>query len=199
MGFTVILDLLGSTIVGGILLMTLFRINGTATENNYTGNGELIAQQNLATIVQILETDFRRIGYCADWQKIPDPTQSILEVDSSMIKYITDVDADGNVDTVKYFLGPTSELLNTPNPRDRFLYRVVNNEKPVGVNLGVTNFKMEFFNTLGNNLSFPILNPGSIYSMQVDITVEDISAYNEQYATAYWRQIRLAAKNLRNR
>ena len=199
MGFTVILDLLGSTIVGGILLMTLFRINGTATENNYTGNGELIAQQNLATIVQILETDFRRIGYCADWQKIPDPTQSILEVDSSMIKYITDVDADGNVDTVKYFLGPTSELLNTPNPRDRFLYRVVNNEKPVGVNLGVTNFKMEFFNTLGNKLSFPISNPGSIYSMQVDITVEDISAYNEQYATAYWRQIRLAAKNLRNR
>ena len=199
MGFTVILDLLGSTIVGGILLMTLFRINGTATENNYTGNGELIAQQNLATIVQILETDFRRIGYCADWQKIPDPTLSILEVDSSMIKYITDVDADGNVDTVKYFLGPTSELLNTPNPRDRFLYRVVNNEKPVGVNLGVTNFKMEFFNTLGNKLSFPISNPGSIYSMQVDITVEDISAYNEQYATAYWRQIRLAAKNLRNR
>ncbi len=199
MGFTVILDLLGSTIVGGILLMTLFRINGTATENNYTGNGELIAQQNLATIVQILETDFRRIGYCADWQKIPDPTLSILEVDSSMIKYITDVDADGNVDTVKYFLGPTSELLSTPNPRDRFLYRVVNDEKPVGVNLGVTNFKMEFFNTLGNKLSFPILNPGSIYSMQVDITVEDISAYNEQYATAYWRQIRLAAKNLRNR
>ncbi len=199
MGFTVILDLLGSTIVGGILLITLFRINGTATENNYTGNGELIAQQNLATIVQILETDFRRIGYCADWQKIPDPTQSILEVDSSMIKYLTDVDADGNVDTVKYYLGPTSELLATPNPRDRFLYRVVNDEKPVGVNLGVTNFKMEFFNTLGNKLSFPISNPGSIYSMQVDITVEDISAYNEQYATAYWRQIRLAAKNLRNR
>ena len=199
MGFSVILDLLGSTIVGGILLMTLFRVNGTAVENNYTGNGELIAQQNLATIVQILETDFRRIGYCADWQKIPDPTLSILEVDSSMIKYLTDVDADGNVDTVKYYLGPTTELLSTANPRDRFLYRVVNNEKPVGVNLGVTGFKMEFFNTLGSKLSFPISNPGSIYSMQVDITVEDISAYNEQYSTAYWRQIRLAAKNLRNR
>lgn len=199
MGFSVILDLLGSTIVGGILLMTLFRVNGTAVENNYTGNGELIAQQNLATIVQILETDFRRIGYCADWQKIPDPTLSILEVDSSMIKYLTDVDADGNVDTVKYYLGPTTELLSTANPRDRFLYRVVNDEKPVGVNLGVTGFKMEFFNTLGSKLSFPISNPGSIYSMQVDITVEDISAYNEQYSTAYWRQIRLAAKNLRNR
>ena len=199
MGFSVILDLLGSTIVGGILLMTLFRVNGTAVENNYTGNGELIAQQNLATIVQILETDFRRIGFCADWQKIPDPTLSILEVDSSMIKYLTDVDADGNVDTVKYYLGPTTELLSTANPRDRFLYRVVNDEKPVGVNLGVTGFKMEFFNTLGSKLSFPISNPGSIYSMQVDITVEDISAYNEQYSTAYWRQIRLAAKNLRNR
>ncbi len=199
MGFNVIIDLLGSTIVGGILLSTLFRINGTAVENQHTGNGELIAQQNLATIVQVLETDFRRIGYCADWQKIPDPTQSILQVDTSMIKYLTDVDGDENVDTVTYYLGSTSELSSTPNPRDRFLYRVVNGEKPVGVNLGVTQFKMEFFNTLGNKISFPISNPGAIYSMQIDISVEDVSAYDEHYSTAFWRQIRLAAKNLRNR
>ena len=199
MGFNVIIDLLGSTIVGGILLLTLFKINGTAVENNYTGNGELIAQQNLATIVQILETDFRRIGYCDDWRKIPDPTQSILQVDSSMIKYLTDVDDDGNVDTVLYYLGGTNELTSTPNPRDRYLYRIINSESPVEVNLGVTQFKMNFFDALGNQLFFPISNPSAIYSMQIDVAVEDVSAYNEQYSTAFWRQIRLAAKNLRNR
>lgn len=199
MGFNVILDILGSTVVGGILMLSLFRINDSVAENTYTGNGELIAQQNLATVVQILEADFRRIGYCADWQKIPVPTQAILQADSTSIRYLTDVDSDGNVDTMHYYLGPTSELTVTPNPRDRYLYRVVNSETPVGVNLGVTQFNLNFFNVLGNPISFPISVPGEIYTMQIDITVEDVAAYNEQYSTAFWRQIRLAARNLRNR
>ena len=199
MGISVLLDILGSTVIGGILMMNLFQINNTAVENNYTGNGELIAQTNLSTIVQVLEHDFRKIGYCADWQKIPIPTQAIISADSTSIKYLTDVDSDGNVDSMYYYLGPTSELTETPNPRDRLLYRVVNNEAPVGVNLGVTEFSLCFFDVLGNPISFPITVPGEIYTMQIDITVEDVAAYDEQYSTAFWRQIRLAAKNLRNR
>ena len=199
MGFSVIIDILGATVIGGILMMNLFQINNSAVENNYRGNGELIAQTNLATIVEILELDVRKIGYCADWEKIPIPTQAILSADSTSIKYLTDVDSDGNVDTMHYYLGPTSELLSTPNPRDRLLYRVVNSEVPVGVNLGVTQFKLTFFDVLGNLISFPIAVPGEIYTMQIDLTVEDVAAYDEKYSTAFWRQIRLAAKNLRNR
>ena len=199
MGISVILDILGSTIVGGILMLSLFRINDTAVENAYTGNGELMAQTSLATIVQILEYDFRKIGYCADWNKIPNPSQAIISADSTQIKFLTDVDFDGNVDSIKYYLGPTSELTNSPNPRDRYLYRVVNTEAPVGVNLGVTQFRLNFFNVIGNKLNFPISQPGEIYTMQIDITVEDVDAYNKQYSTAFWRQIRLAARNLRNR
>ena len=199
MGISVILDILGSTIVGGILMLSLFRINDTAVENAYTGNGELMAQTSLATIVQILEYDFRKIGYCADWNKIPNPSQAIISADSTQIKFLTDVDFDGTVDSIRYYLGPTSELTNSPNPRDRYLYRVVNTEAPVGVNLGVTQFRLNFFNVIGNKLNFPISQPGEIFTMQIDITVEDVDAYNEQYSTAFWRQIRLAARNLRNR
>jgi hypothetical protein len=199
MGFNVILDILGSTIVGGILMLSLFQINDTVAENTFKGSGELVSQQNLATVVQILEIDFRRIGYCADWQQIPIPTQAIISADSTSIKYLTDVDADGNVDTMYYYLGPASELLSTPNPRDRFLYRVVNSETPVGVNLGITQFNLNFFNVQGNLINFPIAVPGEIFTMQIDITVEDVAAYNEEYSTAFWRQIRLAARNLRNR
>ena len=199
MGFSVLLDIIGSTIIGGILMMNLFQINNSAVENSYTGTGELIAQTNLATIVQILEFDVRKIGYCADWEQIPIPTQAIISADSTGIEYLTDVDSDGIVDTMHYYLGPTSELLSTPNPRDRILYRVVNSEVPVGVNLGVTQFNLTFFDVIGNPISFPITVPGEIYTMQIDITVEDVAAYDEKYSTAFWRQIRLAAKNLRNR
>ena len=199
MGISVILDILGSMIIGGILMINLAQINGNAVENTYTGTVELIAQTNLATIVQVLEHDFRKIGYCEDWQQIPIPTRAIISADSSSIKFLTDVDSDGDVDTMHYYLGPTSELLSTPNPRDRFLYRVVNSEVPVTVNLGVTQFSLIFFDVFRNPISFPIAVPGEIYTMQIDLTVEDVAAYDEKYSIAFWRQIRLAAKNLRNR
>jgi hypothetical protein len=199
MGTNVILDIIGSIIIGGILMLSIFRVNNSSTEDLYRGSGNLVAQTNLATVVQILETDFRRIGYCADWKQIPIPTEAILDADSAGIRYLTDVDKDAVIDTIYYYFDHATDIPGTPNPRDRFLYRVVNNETPVGVNLGVTQFKMEYFNALGTKLNFPIADPREIYTMQIDITVEDVAAYDEKYQTIFWRQIRMAARNLFNR
>jgi hypothetical protein len=180
-------------------MLTLFRIFDSATANTYKGSGDLVAQQNLSSIIQVLEYDLRKIGYCADWKKIPSPNQSILLADSTKLKFLTDVDEDGNMDSIFYYLGPTSELTQTSNPRDRFLYRVTNNEAPVGVNLGVIQFQLTYFNSLGSQIDYPISVPGEVHSMEIKIAVEDVDAYDQQYSTAYWRQIRLAARNLRNR
>ena len=199
MGTNVILDILGSIVIFGILMLTLFRISESATANSYKGSGDLVTQQNLSSIIQVLEYDLRKIGYCADWLKIPAPNLSILHVDSTELKFLTDLDEDGDMDSLFYYLGPTSELTNTPNPRDRFLYRVANNEAPVGVNLGVIQFNLTYFNSLGNKLDFPISVPGEIHSMEIELAVENVDAYDQEYSTAYWRQIRLAARNLRNR
>ncbi len=71
-----------------------------------------------------------------------------VHADSNSIRFITDVDSDGNVDSISYYTGPISELASTPNPRDRFLYRVVNTETPVGTNLGVTAFNLVYYDAL---------------------------------------------------
>ncbi|HET56715.1 MAG TPA: hypothetical protein ENN33_16090 [Ignavibacteria bacterium] len=199
MGFSTLIDILGSTIIGGMLLLILFRMNDAAVENTYVYGGELIVQQNLVEVVTLLEYDFRKIGYCADWTKIPDPSHAILAADSNDITFLTDLNSDGNVDTLRYFTGPTSDLTGTANPRDRMLYRVENNETPRGANLGVTEFSMIYFDAIGNELSFPITHPSQIYTMQINITVENTDAYDENYSSAFWRQIRLAARNLKNR
>ena len=199
MGTNVILDILGSVVIGGILLLSMANVNEKSTENLYRGSTNLAAQTNLATIVQILETDFRKIGYCADWQQIPTPTEAIIYADSVSIRYLTDVQSDGIVDTMFYYIDHSTDIPETPNPRDRYMYRVVNNEAPVGVNLGVTQFKMTFFNALGTELTFPLADPREIYTMQIDISVEDVAAYNQKYQTIFWRQIRMAARNLFNR
>lgn len=204
MGFSDILDLAGSILIGGLIMLILFRMNDVAAENVYNNGGELSLQQNLAVTAKVLENDFRKIGYCAEWKKIPDPSKSILLADSTKIKFLTDIDKDGSgpdgeVDTLYYYLGLTSELTETPNPRDRFLYRVINSESPKGINLGVTQFKLIYFDALGDTISFPIAVPSEIYTLEINLTVENVAGYNEQYSSAFWRQIRLTARNLRNR
>jgi hypothetical protein len=199
MGTNVILDIMGSIFIAGIIMISIFRLQNSATEDLYRGTGNLTAQTNLATVVQILETDFRRIGYCANWEEIPVPTEAILYADSISIKYLTDVDQNGLIDTMHYYFDPITDIPATPNPRDRYLYRVTNGEAPVDINMGVTQFKMEFYSALGTKLNFPIADPREIYSMQIDITVEDVAAYDEKYQTIFWRQIRMAARNLFNR
>ena len=153
MGFSTLLDIIGSMIIGGILLNITLRLNDAATEKTYNNGAELSLQENMAVVAQMLETDFRKIGFCADWNKFPDPSKAIVYADESSIKYLTDLDSDTNMDSIRYFLGPTSELLSTPNPRDRMLYRVANNEAPLTSNLGVTQFRLVYFDALGDTMT----------------------------------------------
>ena len=199
MGFTTIIDILGSIIIGSILMTIAWRLSDAATEKTYNNSGELALQQNLATVAQIIEWDFRKIGYCADWNKLPDPTKAILYADTSAIKFLTDVDADGNLDSIYYYLGPTSELSMTENPRDKILYRVENDETPAPSNLGITRFYMVYFDALGDSIHLPVANYGLIASIEINVVVENVAAYDEKYSSAYWRQIRMVARNLKNR
>lgn len=199
MGFSTILDIIGSMIIGGILLSITARLNDAATSKVYNNGAELSLQENMAVVAYILETDFRKIGFCSDWNKFPDPSKAIVYADESSIKYLTDIDSDTNMDSIRYYLGPTSELLSTPNPRDRMLYRVVNNEAPQTSNLGVTQFRLVYFDALGDTIAPPITIPGLINSIEINLALETVAAYDTAYSSAFWRQIRLVARNLRNR
>ena len=199
MGASTLLDIVGSIIIGGVLLLILFRLQATASETSYDSSQDLIVQQNLTTLIDILQSDFRKIGYCADYTKITNPADVILYADSNEIKFIADLNDAGVLDTVDYYTGPTSELSNTPNPRDKLLYRVINGEAPKGSNLGVTEFKLIYFDALGNILSTPVNPTGQIASVQVDLKVENSEAMNNQYQNAFWRQVRFTTRNLNNR
>jgi len=215
MGSQTILDLIASTMVFGSLLIIALRINMGTAENMQMYRGDLLVQQNLVEITKLLEYDFKKIGYCQDPTKIPDPSQAIRYADSIKIKFYTDFpttlnpQGDGNLDSLTYYVGPTSEASATPNPNDRLLYRVENNSDPIGVNLGVTQFELKYFDAFRDSISSPVSNCQLIQYMQITIQVENLAAsdsllinrasFDRPYQTAFWRQVRLVAKNLRNR
>ncbi|MFW9930829.1 MAG: hypothetical protein ACFFD1_15680, partial [Candidatus Thorarchaeota archaeon] len=178
MGFSTLIDIVGSIIIGGFLLLLLWRIDDSAVKNVYNGSEELILQRNLTTSAEILERDFRRIGYCQNYQlALADSTSNIVLATDTCISFKTDVYDVGKIDTLKYYIGSTSELTSTPNPRDRYLYRVVNNETPVKVNLGITNFRLVYFNFQGDTLSPPIANKKLISTVEINLAVENVEGY----------------------
>lgn len=199
MGNSTIIDILGSIILGGYLLLMIFRLNGTISETVYTNGSELTVQENLTTLVGLLEYDLRKIGYCADANNVPDPSKSILSASEHAIQYITDLNRDGSVDTVDYYTGLASSLTATPNPRDMILYRTVNHQLSMAYDMGITSFDFTYFDAQGDSIDFPITTPSAIYLLRLSVMVESSHAYDSLYSYAYWRQIRLAARNLKNR
>lgn len=213
MGSQTIIDLIGSFVVFGWLMLMGLSANTANNENTQTAHSNLLVQQNLVTLTQMMEYDFRKIGFCLEPHRIPDPTKAVLVADSTRFEFLSDVDLgsgpDGTVDTVRYYLGTTSELAGTPNPDDRILYRVVNHEFPRRVNLGVTDFKLRYFDRNNNTIASPITGAllQTIQSVQVTLSVENVMAseivetapINEQYTSAFWQQRRLSSRNYRNR
>jgi len=205
MGFTTLFDIAGSMIIGGILMMIVWRLGDASAEKTYNNSGELTIQQNLLTLAEIIEFDYRKIGYCNNWNAVVDPrtgqpfnsSQAIYYADENSMSFYTDLHPyDGNLDSVRYYLGPLSECLSTPNPRDRILYRVENDDAPVASNLGVTNFHMVYFDVNDDSIPTPVITRGLIKSIEINLTVENVAAYDEKYSNAFWKQIRLASRNV---
>lgn len=217
MAFAPILDILGSIVVGGTILLILLKMNDSTVENHYLNSSEFIVQSNLISIVELFEHDLRKIGYCEDWENLPDPTVSIIEATQNSITFLTDVavsettpTGDGTVDILKYWVGSANdaEVNDTPNPNDRILYRQVNSDPPLSANLGLTQFDLKYFDAQGDEItSMPSSPPLGIITLQIDITVENTAAYGDESTgdvyskdkSAFWRQIRLVAPSLGNR
>lgn len=213
MGFSSLIDILGASLIGSMLLLIMFRLNDSSIENSYMHTGNLITQQNLVSIVELLNYDFSKIGYCEQWERIPDPSVSITAATDTSISFLTDFITasnpfgDGNIDTLSYYLGKTTELASTPNPRDKILYRVENGQTPLGSNLGVTHFKLTYYATDGTLLTSPYTT-SMIATIQIDLKIEDVYGYDtenpdktdaEKFSNAVWKQLRIAAPNLKNR
>ena len=179
------IELAGSFIIGGMLLLSILSLNAdimqTATINNLGTN----AQQNVTNIVSILEYDFRKMGY-----RVPSATVVITALSDTTISFLGDVDNNGTVDTVSYYLGPTSEPSGTENPNDRYLYRRVNGTAN-DVALGITSWTLTYHDISGNVTIFE----ANVRSIRISFTVETIIPFDMTYGSARWEG-RFTPKNL---
>jgi hypothetical protein len=171
----IILDILGASLIGGIVMLLIVNLNAYSTETKYSSDADLRLQQDAKTLAEIINDDLRKVGYKYDGT-------AITEADSQRISFYGDIDNDGNMDQVTYFLGGAAEAYVTPNPDDRVLYRVVNTDTIGGPTLGLTNLRFSYLNQQEQTTT----NADSICYIKAEIWVETILPVNDNYPFTYW-------------
>jgi hypothetical protein len=142
-----LLDLLSSTIIGVMLLLLIIKLNLFMGEASYASDKELRLQQDAKTLAEIMNSDFRKIGYECN-------TTAVLTADSNRIKFIGDLQRPGeagfgSVDTVEYFVEDSTHSLGTANLSDIILVRVLNNTDTIeGPSLGLVRVNFSFLDSL---------------------------------------------------
>jgi len=205
MGYSTILDVIGAIIVAGTVALIAIRANGTMGKMAYTYGNEMTVQKNMTTVVRMVESDLRKVGYCAEPDSFLLFYSAIKAATKNSITFLADIDYNKRMDTVKYYIGTINDMNSTTTPRDVPLYRVINSSTPTPLNVGLTQFEFKYFNWNGDSLAFPILtdsttqaNPATgIFSLQLTIMMESQDAWDKLYAYSYWRQLRLTAMNQR--
>ena len=207
MGSSSILDIIGSIMIGGMLLLITLRLNASAQEYSAAYYSNYILQSNLLTLVVMLEDDFKHIGYCKNPRLIR-TGQAIIDAESTKIQYRTDVNNNGSIDIVTYWAGPTSEMAYTDNPSDFFLYKQINGGTATKWNLGTTKFLIKYWDNTGtpDSMSYTqaFNNPGSIAITDVSIRLESPFKRQQQYMNdtlayqLYWRELRMTSPSFRN-
>ncbi len=136
-----ILDIVVAFGMGGILLVIILNANSIAADQASVLNGDMLVQQMLISITQILEGEFRNMGY-----GVHIDSATIISARDTAISFLTDLDSNPStpLDTVKYYLGTLSELAYTQNDSDRLLHRQVNNGGVYSIG-AVTQFRLRYF------------------------------------------------------
>lgn len=200
-----ILDVISSMLFGGTLFMIILTSNEIATETQATYNGDMFVQELLTNTAQLVEGEFRNMGF-----NVPQVLPSITRADSTAISFLTDLDRDGTIDTVKYTLGNITELPETPNELDCLLKRQVNNDPVMSVG-AVTVFHLSYLTKEGVRIPSPVPHDRLGEVRMVEVTMEVQNPYapartasmvksgerTALYSSSLWQQTRLSSQNTR--
>ncbi|MFC2139209.1 hypothetical protein ACFLR4_00985 [Bacteroidota bacterium] len=174
-----LLDVVGSFIIGGIVILLLITLNIEMTENSRRAFENTYLQRTAVSVSETLEWDFYKIGY-----NVHPDSASILWADSTSLTFCSDIDNTNDVDTMQYFIGDTTETAYSRNPNDYPLYRRAGGGEVSRI-CNVTSLTFVYFDESGDVL-FPAqlavsqAERDAIRSIRVNFLVESYDPVSEE-------------------
>ena len=189
-------DFISSSIVFGVLVLTVARVQLNINSTMYQNQYNVITQTNAVELARKIESDFSKIGYHVNGQHI-------LFADSSSIRFCADLENNSTVTEVRYIAGDTREAQVTVNPRDFPLYRGVG-ETSVKQNFGLTSFSLSYFDSSYCSIPTPVISAAAlarIRSIRIAFMVESsepvYTKYDTTWASVSWEKM-ILPRNLKN-
>ncbi|NLT51093.1 MAG: hypothetical protein GXX85_09275 [Ignavibacteria bacterium] len=190
-----LIDVLGSVIVSSFVILMLVGFNVQMSTFSYDMFSSTLTQGNAVVTGQILEYDLYKIGYRASGQKIS-------FADSTKIIYSTDLENNGSLDSVCYYIGTIENLSNTSNPIDRPLYRSQNGQSPIQI-AAVSRLEHTTYFTYLDSAGVKIPSPNTvdlrkkIRTIKVGMRLQAAEAVEGIYQGVDWERT-IRPKNLMN-
>lgn len=189
MGSSTVLDLLGSAVIFGVLMLTVGRVQVNLNSTMYYNTYTYMTQNYALEMSKMVEFDFTKMGYL-----VPPGTAPIDTADTNRIIFRYRYPrTGGTVRLVRYQLGEADG--SSENPDDRVLYRTENNST-VAHKIGITEFRLTYYDSTYRQLATPITTPArldSIYAIRVYYRVESFSPIimpdGSQYISVIWEKL----------
>ncbi len=177
-------DILGATIIGGIVFLIMLNLNIYSSESKFSSDSNLRLQQNAETLAQIIDSDLRKVGYNYSGSAITD-------AEPSKFSFYADIDSNGTADAVTRALSVSLQVMGTTNPHDKILYVIVNGDTSKGPSLGLTNLRFTYMNGLGDTTSVP----SQIKFIKAEIWLQTPEKVDTNYVPTYW-EVTVNPRNL---
>jgi len=186
------LDIIGSVIIGTLVIFLIMKLNYQVSTNSTEISSNGMVQSYLTTISSVMENDLYKIGY-----RISD-VNKLINASLRQFAYKTKADGinDSTADSVRYYLGDTSQAKKTRNPNDKPLFKVRNGGTPAIIGT-VRDCNFSYYDSTGYQISYSYLsNPDTLRKIRiVKVYIKCESPYliNNNYQTAeYSRKIKPA-------
>jgi hypothetical protein len=186
---SVMMDIVGSVVLVGMLMLMVMGININMSNETYKGLTDLNLQTQSIQLSRILEFDLYKAGYAVSKPGV------IAIADSSSLKFYTNLfNIAGRRDSIEYDLG--GMVTSSPNPNDKSLYRFENTTK-VFINFSVTRFILSYYNSRDSLLATPVTGSyrDSIKAIRVYLTLQSPVPFDttrtggSSYVSTYYQKL----------
>lgn len=175
-----IFDYIASLIIGATVTLTLVGFQAGIRDAAATQATNAAIQQDFSSLTNTIEYDIRKVGYrCTD-------SVDVFRADSSAFTFKGDVNNDGAVESVRYFLAPAG------TPGVNKLMRAVDSQPAMEVESQVTFFRFWYYDGVGN----PTTNLSKIRSIRVGLTLQSGIPIDGEESGICWDRI-ITPLNLR--
>ena len=202
------MDIITSFIIAGMLGLIVIQTDANVKSSSIALQRDIRTQDQMKMVSDMISWEFRKIGHCLQdkYMNPKDPTnfKAITLADSSHIKfsYFDNPRAVPGVSAfvsdsiaVEYLL--SSDDTDTPNPYDKKLVRRVNGQYHAGYSLGLTRFRLQYYNKQGTELTTPVVSDSlpRIRSIRITYQIESREPFKNEYSK-FMYVTRITPKNL---